>query len=215
MLGLARPAIPLDLRWVDPKVARKGKKTTQRDTPRSWPIDPDQVTDIKEFQTLLYNRVTKAPTRVHHMSGIRMLLSMFHLDGYTLLEFMERLLDDQLMSQVLNLNILAADLPWTVKMLTSLGKACAYLGSRASLSGKAFLGVKLAALQSEFIKPRLKLCSQAKNEQLAARDEEEDEWIQDMASADTLKLAVIEMIKDLATCAYALGGVPPRGKSCA
>jgi len=67
----------------------------------------------------------------------------------------------------------------------------------------------MTVLKEEFIKPRMDLCSKGKNENLAVADEEDHEWVKDMAPAEEVKKAVQEMMKDLATAAYAQKSAKP------
>ena len=62
----------------------------------------------------------------------------------------------------------------------------------------------MAFLLDEHISHRLKLCSKAKRERLAANDERDFEWVTNFVKdPKDARDAVIEMMKDLATAAWA------------
>lgn len=90
-----------------------------------------------------------------------------------------------------------------------LQKLCDYFRVKASVAQDSAMLNRLTVLKNEFIKPRMDLCSKSKSEKLAITDEEDYAWVKNMAPAGEAKRAVQEMMKDLATAAYAQKNAKP------
>lgn len=187
-------------KWVDTK--EKDRMNRQRGTYREFPWETDKATNISEWKLDLFSKVTNEGSRAFYVSGLQQFLSLFDTNGATLQQVFEQLAGNELLPQALNYPMLAADISWTSKMMSASHRVCVFIRSRATRRGDTALANKMSLLIEDFIDPRLELCSKAKKEALAERDEGDYDWLSQM-NADAMKAAVKDMQKDLATAAYA------------
>lgn len=179
-------------------------KSTGRGTPRIFPCNKkDNVCDITDFLQWMYTKIKNKGTRAQIKGGLLMYLSLFNLPhGITLKTFFQKLQDNNLIEEALNLPVLDAELPWTDKMMQALVKACSFLRIKLS-KGDTNMKHDLMVLEEEYIEQRIKMCRKCKQEITAIRDEEGLEATLNMPPAPGLKEGVLDMMVDLATAAYA------------
>jgi hypothetical protein len=189
--------------WVDTKDTDT-KKQSERGSYRVFPWSIDKSTDISAFQTSFYGKKKKKGTRAKVIGGLQQWLSLFNLHGMSLKHFLEQLAcgEDLLMPKVLDLPIADPNLPWTHKMMTALSWVCRFYRSQATARDDNLFANKMSLLLDEYIEPRLEACCEAANERLAMADETDYAWLACMASASKTKVAVQEMMVDLAASAY-------------
>jgi hypothetical protein len=84
-----------------------------------------------------------------------------------------------------------------------MGLLCDYFSMLGRRSGNHSLKMTAEELRKEFIDPRMDLAYKAKNERTAVKDEEDYSWVGNMAPAEEVRVAVMDMMRDLATAAYA------------
>lgn len=181
------------------------KKQRQRGKYRAFPWSIGPSIDISAYKTALYAKVTNAGSRSKVIGGLKQFLSLFDADGASLEQFLEQLADTEtpLMAEALSLNILDPYIPWTLKMMTAMQKVCCFFRSQATVRDDTRFANKMSWLLDEYIADRITACSKAASETLAAADEQDFEWLQNMAPAGKTKAAVQDMMRDLAAAAHA------------
>jgi hypothetical protein len=189
--------------WVDTKKKQDGTRLDIRHKNRAFPVDPDSSTNIDAFIQWINFKLVKKGSQRYHRSGIRMALAMFDLNGASLAQFMNQLLEKDLLIEVLGYQLMDTHSAWATKILATLGKACKHFKLKTRVVDNPQFKENMECMLEDIIQPRLALCSKARKEDERIRDEEDFDVVTNILPPGAMKEAVQIMMKDLVTCAWA------------